>query len=183
MSPTPRGTTLAQAPPPIVAELRNAAGLAIELLENGSIHAIRHGDILVNQVLGSPLEGSLGNLYLRRRTRGGIMSVALLGPASASRFRASTDGAAWEGSFDGLDYVCTLRLAAAKATWFRTVDLSNATDRRLSVDAVLAQDLGIADEAAVRTSELYTSQYIDHRALEDDDTNHAGGNNRTAKNG
>ena len=39
----------------------------------------------------------------------------------------------------------------------------------MSVDAILAQDLGIAEEAAVRTNELYTSQYIDHTVLQDRD--------------
>ncbi len=153
----------------IAAELRNPAGLAIELLDNGSLFAIRHGDILVNQVLGSPVEGGLGNVYLRRRTRDGISSFPLLGPASPSRFRASGRGAAWEGSVDGLDYSCTLRLASRQPTWFWTIRLANATGRRLSLDAVLAQDLGIAHEAAVRSSELYTSQYIDHTILEDED--------------
>lgn len=88
----------------IATELRNPAGLAIELLDNGSLFAIRHGDVMINQVLGSPVEGGLGNVYLRRRTRHGISSFPLLGPAAPSRFRASGDGAAWEGSVDGLDY-------------------------------------------------------------------------------
>ena len=153
----------------IAAELRNRSGLSIELLDNGSLLAIRHGDVLVNQVLGSPVEGGLGNVYLRRRTRGGISSFPLLGPASPSRFRASRHGAAWEGSVDGLDYSCTLRLASRQPTWFWTIRVVNATNRRLSLDAVLAQDLGIAHEAAVRSSELYTSQYIDHTILEDED--------------
>ncbi len=155
--------------PPIAAELRNRAGLAIELLENGSVFAIRHGDILVNQVLGSPVEGGLGNVYLRRRTRDRVAAVPLLGPASPSRFRASGSGAAWEGSVDGLDYSCTLRLASRQPTWFWEIRLANATGRGLSLDAVLAQDLGIAHEAAVRSNELYTSQYIDHAIVEDED--------------
>lgn len=166
MSSTRASSTLVQAPPPIVAQLRNASGLAIDVLENGSIFAIRHGDILVNQVLGSPLEGGLGNLFLRRRRRAGIESLPLLGPAAAGRFRASAEGATWEGSFDGLDYVCTLRLAETDATWFWTVAVANTTARRVSIDVVLAQDLGIAQEAAVRTSELYTSQYIDHTVVD-----------------
>jgi cellobiose phosphorylase len=153
----------------IATELRNRAGLAIELLENGSVFAIRHGDVLVNQVLGSPVEGGIGNIYLRRRTRGGISSFPLLGPAAPSRFRASDDGPVWEGSVDGLDYSCTLRLAPTQPTWFWTLKLANATGRRLSLDVLLAQDLGIAREAAVRSSELYTSQYIDHTILEDED--------------
>ena len=157
------------ADPVIATELRNAAGLKIELLENGSLFVIRHGDILVNQVLGSPVEGSIGNVYLRRRTRGGISSFPLLGPASPSRFRASARGAVWEGSVDGIEYACTLRLAPRQATWFWTLAVANPTGRRLRLDAVLAQDLGIADEAAVRTNELYASQYIDHTILDDDD--------------
>lgn len=155
--------------PPIAAELRNRTGLAIELLENGSVFAIRHGDILVNQVLGSPVEGGIGNVYLRRRTRDGISAVPLLGPAAPSRFRASSRGAAWEGSVDGLDYACALRLAPGQPAWFWEIRLANATGRRVSVDTVLAQDLGIAAEAAVRSNELYTSQYIDHTILEDED--------------
>ncbi len=153
----------------IATALRNEAGLAIELLLNGSIFTIRHGEVLVNQVLGSPVEGSIGNVYIRRRTRGGISSFPLLGPAAPSRFRASEDQAQWDGSVDGLDYSCTLRLAPTQPSWFWTLTLANATGRRLSLDAVLAQDLGIAHEAAVRSSESYTSQYIDHTILEDED--------------
>ncbi|HEX2755554.1 MAG TPA: hypothetical protein VHM48_08830 [Candidatus Limnocylindrales bacterium] len=168
MSRSARGPATSFRRPAIAARLRNSAGLAIDLLDNGSVHAIRHGDILVNQVLGSPLEGGIGNVHLRRRTRAGVTSVPLLGPASTSRFRASDEGATWEGSVDGLDYVCNLRLAPTEPTWFWTIRLANASGRRLSVDLVLAQDLGIATEAAVRTSELYTSQYIDHTVLPDE---------------
>ena len=151
--------------PRIAAVLKNAAGVTIELLDNGAVFAIRHGDILVNQVLGSPVEGGLGNLYLRRRNRGGATFVPLLGPAAGGRFRADGDGATWEGSFDGLDYACTLRLHPTAPTWFWTVEVTNRTDRRLSVDTVLAQDLGLAAEDVVRSSEAYTSQYIDHAVL------------------
>jgi cellobiose phosphorylase len=153
----------------IGAELRNSAGLTIQLLDNGSVFAIRHGDVLINQVQGSPIEGGIGNVHLRRRTRHGIASFPLLGPAAPSGFRASRHAAVWEGSVDGLDYALTLRLAPRRPTWFWTIKVANATGRRLSVDAVLTQDLGLARETVVRSSELYTSQYIDHTILEDDD--------------
>ena len=64
-----------------------------------------------------------------------------------------------------LDYACTLRLHPTAPTWFWTVEVTNRTGRRLSVDAVLAQDLGLAGEDVVRSSEAYTSQYIDHTVL------------------
>ncbi|HEY3334316.1 MAG TPA: hypothetical protein VGK16_03690 [Candidatus Limnocylindrales bacterium] len=150
--------------------LRNTSGLSIELLENGSVFAIRHGETLVNQVLGSPEGGGLGNVYLRRRTRSGVEHVPIVGPSSTSRFSAAAggNGARWSGSFDGLDYSCTLRLAPADPTWFWTIEVRNATGRRLAVDGVLAQDLGLAHESAVRSSEAYTSQYIDHTVLYDE---------------
>jgi CRISPR-associated protein Csx3 len=161
--------TIADLGQPPAAELHNGTGLAIELLDNGALFAIRHGTVLVNQFLGSPIEGGIGNIFLRRRTRAGISAEPLLGPASGSRFRAGSDGATWEGTADGVDYRCTLRLAPRRPTWFWTIALRNTTGRRVSLDAVLAQDLGIAHEAAVRSSELYTSQYIDHTILEDEE--------------
>ena len=150
-------------------EIRNRSGLTIELLDNGSVLAIRHGDVLVNQVLGSPVEGGIGNLYVRRRSRDGIAWFPVLGPGSPSRFSLGPDWAAWDGSAEELQYTCTLRLAAEQPIWFWTLELRNGRARRVAVDAVLAQDLGVAGEAAVRGSELYTSQYVDHTILEDAD--------------
>lgn len=154
---------------PAIVTLRNGSALAVELWDDGTLFAIRHADILVNQVLGSPLEGGLGNVHLRRRGRAGVTSAPLLGPSSDSAFRVTSDrgGAAWEGSVDDLAYVCSLRLAPDEPTWFWTVAVTNTTRRRASVDVVFAQDLGLAAEAAVRTSERYTSQYLDHTVLED----------------
>jgi CRISPR-associated protein Csx3 len=154
--------------PPLAAVLRNRAGLQVDILDNGALFAIRHRGVLVNQVLGSPLEGGIGNVYLRTRTRGGIAWSPLIGPESRSRLRASGGSATWEGSVDGIAYACDLRLATRQPTWFWTVRVTNGAGRRLSADVVLAQDLGLAAEAAVRTSEAYTSQYIDHTVLEDE---------------
>ncbi len=153
----------------IAGELRNGSGLAIQLLANGSIFAIRHGDVMINQVLGSPAEGGIGNVYVRRRSREGIASFPLIGPSSTSRFRVSGREATWDGVVGDIGYACVLRLSAAQPTWSWTVRLANTAARPLSLDAVLAQDLGIAQEAAVRTNELYTSQYIDHTVLQDAD--------------
>src|SRR4051812_3080841 len=124
---------------------------------------------MINQVLASPVEGGIANLYLRRLSRDGITAFPLIGPSSGSRFRVSAREARWEGSAAGIDSVCTLRVGEARPVWFWTIGLTNASRRRVSLDAILAQDLGIAEEAAVRTNELYTSQYIDHTVLQDRD--------------
>lgn len=152
---------------PVVAALRGGDDLRVELLANGTIFAIRHGDILVNQVLGSPLEGGLGNVFVRCLRQDAVGWFPVLGPASASRFLVSDAGARWDGAVDGIGYECTLRLAPTEATWFWTLELRNETDEPLTLDVVVAQDLGLAAESVVRTSERYTSQYLDHTILDD----------------
>ncbi|HYN86908.1 MAG TPA: hypothetical protein VER55_00190 [Ardenticatenaceae bacterium] len=148
------------------AELRNKEGLHFQFLDNGAIFSIRHQEILINQVLGSPLEGGIGNLYLRLLEEE-IAYFPLRGPASGSDFSYSAEGARWRGSHAGIEYACTLRLAADQSLWFWSVELANTTERAVKVDVVLAQDLGIAHEGAVRNNELYTSQYIDHAVYRD----------------
>ncbi|MEO5964760.1 MAG: hypothetical protein ABIR11_04785, partial [Candidatus Limnocylindrales bacterium] len=160
-------TSIELSTPRLAAVLENGSGVSIGLLDNGSVAAIRHGELLVNQVPGSPLGGGIGNVYLRRRTRSGAAYVPLLGPSSASVFAADGAGAAWTGTFDDLEYTCRLRLANADATWFWTVETRNMGRQRVTLDVVLAQDVGLADEAAVRASERYTSQYLDHTIIED----------------
>jgi cellobiose phosphorylase len=152
---------------PSLLTVRTGTDLRIDLLENGSIFAIRHGDILVNQVLGSPLEGGPGGLFLRRRAGDGVAWAPLIGPASASTFRWSLAGADWTGGWHGIAYRCSLRLASSEPTWSWGIELTNATPDDVALDIVLAQDLGLASEAVVRSSERYTSQYLDHTPLDD----------------
>jgi cellobiose phosphorylase len=151
----------------IAADVRNAAGVICRFLENGSVFSLMHRGILINQVLGSPIDGSLANIYLRRHHRDSISITPLLGPAAAGEFSYADDHVSWTGTWDGLDYTCMLRLAVDQAAWFWTVRVHNATDRPQALDVVFSQDLGIATEEAVRTNELYASQYIDHTVLLD----------------
>src|SRR5947209_589900 len=90
--------------------LSNAADLTFSFLENGSIFAITHGGILVNQILGSPIDGGLGNIYIRRYEREGLSFFPVLGPASPGQ-PAVTDAASWQGSRNGVEYRCRLQLA------------------------------------------------------------------------
>src|SRR3954447_24263957 len=49
--------------------IANGAGLSVSVLPNGSVFAIEHqhdsGRIMINQVLGSTLQGGIGRLLLR----------------------------------------------------------------------------------------------------------------------
>ena len=54
--------------------LENSAGLSISALPKGCIFAIEHkgtgGRTMLNQVLGSPIGGSIGRIYLAHRWTG-----------------------------------------------------------------------------------------------------------------
>ena len=50
--------------------LRAADGLSISALPNGCIYAIERGQILINQMLASPLAGGVHRIYLRSHISG-----------------------------------------------------------------------------------------------------------------
>ncbi|MGB6697292.1 MAG: hypothetical protein WBE80_00820, partial [Methylocella sp.] len=49
--------------------IENRAGLSVSVLPNGCIFAIEHrredGTTMINQLLGSPVDGGIARLYLR----------------------------------------------------------------------------------------------------------------------
>lgn len=147
-------------------EAGSRTGLRFRFLENGSLLSITREDILINQVLGSPVEGGPGGLFLRRRGPGGIRHFAVRGPASGADFYQTEDGALWQGRSGPLHYSCRLRLARRENLWFWTVRVQNRGGRTEEMDAILTQDLGLASEGMIRSNEAYTSQYIDHTVIE-----------------
>lgn len=151
----------------IKAELTNSKGVTFKMLENGSIFSMKHHDIMINQVLGSPVDGALGNIYIRRHFQTDISYFPVMGPGSDSEFHVGDGSVAWRGKRDGLAYTCTLKLAEDETAWFWTIRIQNTLDQPQILDVIFTQDLGIASEGAVRNNELYTSQYIDHTVFED----------------
>ena len=49
----------------VAASLDNGTGLVAQFLDNGALFGMHAGDVMVNLVLGSPMGGALGNLFLR----------------------------------------------------------------------------------------------------------------------
>src|ERR1700730_5265287 len=79
--------------------IENRAGLSISVLPNGCIFAIEHrredGTTMINQLLGSPIDGGIARLHLRI---GGAapVSVEAAGSGDKGRFGAATDSFVWE---------------------------------------------------------------------------------------
>lgn len=145
--------------------LESPAGLTAQLLENGGVRRMDHGDTLLNLFAGNELEGSVANLYLRRLNADAVQYIELLGPRSPTRFARCGDAWIGSGEWSGIRYTLQLRLAAAAPAWFWHVSLENSAGSIREVDVIYAQDVALAPYATVRLNEFYVSQYVDHTPL------------------
>lgn len=143
-----------------------ANNLCFTFLPSGDIYSITHKDTMINQLMSNSIDGSLNNIYLRIYQNDQIKAVPLLGIKSTSKLVNYSSHLVWEGNVEGIDYVVTFRLTDA-GIWFWDVVLNG--DDGQQVDVIYGQDLGMADQAAVRSNEAYMSQYMDHAVFDDKD--------------
>jgi cellobiose phosphorylase len=147
--------------------LRSDSGLTAQIAASGALFALRHGPTLINQFLPGPAEDGFLRLMVRWRTAGSFAWAPLVGPGIPHRVIGPAS-AQWV-SAPRAGWVCTATLAlhAEKSAWAWSVRIENATAQEAVVDVTMAQDLGLGDEAAVRNSEAFNSQYVDLLPLED----------------
>ena len=115
---------------------------------------------MINQVLGSPIAGGMGRLFLRI---GGPEPtiLAFIGPRRGCRIGAADDRFVWEGEQRGVAIgsrsgcIRAERLALAARG-------RNRRDSELPCDAVFIQDLGLGERGFLMSNEAYASQYLDH---------------------
>lgn len=150
-------------------ELRNASPLVAQLLPTGALFALRHRETLLNQVLPGPEENGLFRLLVRWRAAAGRPGgwAPLAGPGQKF-LPAPPAGAAWASApAPGLQCRAELQLHPVHAAWAWRISLRNESATPLTVDVLHAQDLGLADEGAVRNNEAYTSHYLDFLPVRD----------------
>jgi cellobiose phosphorylase len=144
--------------------LLSAGGTTVKMLRNGCIYSIEREEILINQILASPLGGGIHRVYLRVRENDSFSFAEIVGPRAASEFASAPDRFVWTGSWNGLHYRCTCWLRLAGDVWFFQVEVENRSEKAVDCDAVMVQDIGLAGRGQVRNNEAYTSQYLDHFA-------------------
>ncbi len=149
--------------------LSSSSGLRIEVNPSGAIHAIRHGTTLINQVLPGPAEDGLFRLILRWKASDGTSGWSqIAGPNVAHRVVGS-QSVEWHSVVaNGIDCKVSLAVHPTIASWSWRATLTQEGSTAHQVDILLAQDIGIADEAAVRNNEAFTSQYIDLLPVNDE---------------
>ncbi|AGX02977.1 MULTISPECIES: GH36-type glycosyl hydrolase domain-containing protein [Bacillus] len=138
--------------------------LSFSFMKSGDVFKISHKDTMINQLLSNPIDGSLNNIYLRIFNEREITAIPLLGIRSESAVSASGSSIRWTGEAEGIRYKVTFTLTDNQI-WFWDVALEGSNKE---IDLIYGQDIGLADEAAVRSNEAYTSQYIDHSVFNDE---------------
>lgn len=146
------------------AALASSSGLNAQINSNGSIKRMDYQDIMLNLFLGTEMEGSPANIYLRCHTPS-IDFIPLLGPLSHSSVSFDGVSLSLKGKWQNISYRVSLTLAHSAPAWFWHVHLQNCCESAVKIDLILVQDLALAHYGAVRINEYYTSQYVDHTPL------------------
>ena len=130
-------------------------------LPTGDLYELTSNEIMINQLNGNALDGSVNQIYLRNFDHE-ITATPLIGSNSNSTFSKNEKGVTWQGSVGNISYQVDFTLSQ-KDIWFWTVTLKGEGQ---IVDVVFAQDLGNATKGAVQSNEAYMSQYVDHKITE-----------------
>jgi cellobiose phosphorylase len=142
----------------------SAGKLKFDFLPTGDLFQAKFNEVMINQWLSNPIDGSMNNIYLRFHDGAGINAYPLLGIQSQSEVFKTDQGIIYRGQINEVQYEVTFTLHAA-GIWFWDVQLQGSN---VNVDVIYTQDIGVADVGAVRSNEAYLSQYIDHTVLHDE---------------
>ncbi|MDR0297405.1 MAG: cellobiose phosphorylase [Streptococcaceae bacterium] len=137
--------------------------LEISFVATGDIHTIKSGQVMINQLMGQEIDGSLSNIYLRFLENDTIRFFPLIGKRARAHFFLGNATAKWTGKIETVSYEVTLKLADNQ--WFWEVLLDGQAKK---IDLVYVADLGLADLATLRSNESYNAQYLNHQVFEAD---------------
>ncbi|HWG05431.1 MAG TPA: cellobiose phosphorylase, partial [Beijerinckiaceae bacterium] len=144
--------------------VESRSGVAVGVLPNGAVFVLEHKSdkrrIMINQVLGSPIAGGMGGIFLR----GGDQAepLPLVGAQARCRVGYGADRIVWEGAAHGLSHRVTLWLHPVEPLWLWRVEITNGRAASVACDIVFVQDLGLGDQGFLMSNEAYASQYFDH---------------------
>jgi len=144
-------------PPPW--RLTGDGGLGAVLVDGGALASLATDDLELVQHAASGFEPALVQLWLRDRASGAC--TALLGAGSPSASAVSDGVLVITGQSDGLRWRVTLTLHPRRTAWTWRVTVENGGSTPRELDLVHTHDVALAAPAALRTNELYVSQYLD----------------------
>jgi len=143
-----------------------AGSYQFTFLNTGDIYEIAHGDIMINQWLSNPIDGSFNNIYLRLFKGDQSVWYPLVGRKSNSHVSYTNSQVIFVGEVEDIQYKVVFTLTE-KGIWFWDVTLEGY-DGETDAEVIYGQDVGLAHKGAVRTNEAFVSQYIDHQVFQDE---------------
>ncbi|MEJ5944007.1 hypothetical protein WDZ17_01680 [Pseudokineococcus basanitobsidens] len=153
---------------PDAGHVLRAGGTSVELTGAGDVRAVRTADgLLVGAYLPSRHDAGVSGVLLRRHHGHDVTWTPVTGSASAAAVSVGPTWVRWSGEALGARCAVTLSLADDGGSWVWRTDLAAGPgwDPQDRYDVVVAQDLALAPEAAVRANEAYTSHYLAHRVV------------------
>ncbi|MET0287472.1 MAG: hypothetical protein ABW352_23500, partial [Polyangiales bacterium] len=141
-------------------KVRNPLGLLFSFSEGGALRSIDAASIRISMTAASAFARTGSNLYLRKR---GGTSTPLLG---SSRFRLTESSFEARGSWEGLDYTCSLQLSTTQLAWQWRVHVVSRLEQPVELDLIYVQDVGLKPVSASLVNEYYVSQYLERRVFE-----------------
>ncbi len=145
--------------------IENKAGVRVSVLANGCLQWITVGPTMINLFVGHPLGGGPMRLLIRKHNGDTVTHTQAVGPESTADVAASDHAIRWSGKWNSLGYTVELILHATKPAWAWRVTLDPDGNQTAAgtYDAILIQDVGLADRGQIQNNEAYTSQYLDHQ--------------------
>ncbi|WP_404969865.1 GH36-type glycosyl hydrolase domain-containing protein [Vibrio campbellii] len=139
--------------------------LNITFNSDGVLGAIRSGRLMVSLFDTPESEMAISNVFLRVKSNGEFKVTPLLFfNNNIETFKQADGSLQWVTTTDELEATVTLK--AGTSAYFYEVNVTNLSSEALSFDLIYGQDVGLAEEGAVKTNELYCSQYLDHQIFE-----------------
>ena len=148
-------------------KIHNSLGLTVGILENGNIENIVADSIRIGLRDVSVYSKSLCNIYLRRITNDSIDFIPLWGPESSSKYHILSNAIKADGTWMGIEYLCTLSLSEKSYSWQWKIDVKNNSGQNSLFDLVYLQDVGLKPATETSVNEYYVSQYTERLILDD----------------
>lgn len=130
----------------------------------GVLAAIRSNKLMISLFETPNGEHAISNIYLRTFENDVVTATPLLFFNEQIETFIQPNGLpAWRTTTDA--FQATVSLKIVENAFFYDVEVLNTSGSDFNYDLVYGQDVGLADEGAVKTNEAYCSQYLDHEVF------------------
>jgi 1,2-beta-oligoglucan phosphorylase len=146
--------------------IKNSSGLSVDFLDNGSVKSIDIAPIRIGTGVYTEFSRPGCMVWLRKKSDP-YHFTGLIGPGSNSLFTFNGNKYVAKGSWEGIDFTCTIQLSNFSTSWMWSISLTNSSASTFEGDLYLVQETGLKPASSGLNNEQYISQYLERRILPD----------------